>query len=139
MADFKMKRGESSRISTDKTKFQDGVIYLTTDDGWIYTDAMVGNQQKRIRTGGTRLVRVAATLTSKGWDKAAKTQKITVTGLGANQDGDIGLSMSANKEAREAARKARLTPTAQEAGSLTITADGEVPSVDIPVTVTLYV
>ena len=64
---------------------------------------------------------------------ADKTQVLSVEGLAENQKGSISVSGIASAEQREAARNAVLSPTAQTNGSLTITADGELPVVDIPV------
>lgn len=78
---------------------------------------------------------VEVTLTSSAWSSGAQT--VSVTGLGATQNGVVGVSKSATADQREAARAAALSVTAQAAGSLTITADGDVPTVNIPLTVTL--
>lgn len=78
---------------------------------------------------------VEVTLTSSAWSSGAQT--VSVTGLGATQNGVVGVSKSATANQREAARAAALSVTAQAAGSLTITADGDVPTVNIPLTVTL--
>ncbi len=135
----KFYRGKSDNISLEKTPFSDGSLYLTTDNGDLFADALVQDSQKRIRVGGIRVVCVSATLTSKGWDRDTKTQVLSVQGLGADQDAEVGLSMTADHAAREAARKAKLAPTAQGKESITITADGSLPTIDIPVTVTLYI
>lgn len=45
MADFKVLRGESSRISSDVTPIQDGQVYFTQDDGGLYIDT----EEKRTR------------------------------------------------------------------------------------------
>lgn len=81
---------------------------------------------------------VTGTLTVAGWTGTGPyTQALAVTGLGAAQNGDIGLTSSATAEQREAARNAMLSVTAQAAGTLTITADGDKPTVAIPVVVML--
>ncbi len=65
------------------------------------------------------------------------TQELAVDGLGALQNGDISVAHSATFEQRKAARYAKLCVTGQENGKLVISADGEMPEVDIPVTITL--
>ena len=78
---------------------------------------------------------VNVTLTASGW--SGNTQTVSVSGLGATQNGIIGIATTATQPQREGARAALLSVTAQAAGSLTITADGDKPGVDIPLTVTL--
>lgn len=81
---------------------------------------------------------VNATLTTAGWSGTSPfTQTLPVSGLLASQSGDIGLAQSATATQREAARGAMLSVTGQAVGSLTITADGDKPIVDLPVTVTM--
>ena len=65
------------------------------------------------------------------------TQELTVEGLGAVQNGNISVAQSATFEQREAARYAKLCVTGQKEGKLIVSADGEMPEVDIPVTVIL--
>ena len=45
----KFLRGKSANISTDTTPFSDGALLLTTDDGFIYADALVGDQMELAR------------------------------------------------------------------------------------------
>lgn len=78
---------------------------------------------------------VSVTLTAAGWSDNQQT--ISVTGLTANQNGSIGLAQSATSEQIDAARKACMYVCAQSAGSLTIAAKDDVPTVDIPVVVVL--
>lgn len=78
---------------------------------------------------------VNATLTASGWSSFKQT--ISVPGLGATQNGIIGLAQSATSTQRKAAREAGLNVVAQAAGSLTVEVDGYLPTVDIPITVIL--
>lgn len=78
---------------------------------------------------------VNATLTASGWSNSKQT--ISVPGLGATQNGLVGLAQSATSTQRKAAREAGLNVVAQAAGSLTIAIDGYIPTVDIPITVIL--
>ena len=83
--------------------------------------------------------KVAGTLSAAAWVGASApyTQQITVEGLTAEQNGSISLTQSATPEQREAARNALLFATNQTDGSLTITADGEKPKIDIPAEIIL--
>lgn len=65
------------------------------------------------------------------------TQELAVKGLGATQNGTISVSHDATIIQREAARNALLSITGQTDGALIISADGEMPEVDIPVVVIL--
>lgn len=84
---------------------------------------------------------VTATLTAGGWsagEEAPHTQELSVSGLGADQNGAAGLAQSATQEQRKAARLAGLGILSQAAGVLTIAADGEVPETDIPLQIMLF-
>ena len=65
------------------------------------------------------------------------TQELAVTGLSAAQNGTISVSHDATIIQRDAARNALLSIIGQTDGKLTISADGEMPEVDIPVVVIL--
>ena len=56
MALFKILKGESSRIDTGTTKFNEGYAYFTPDDAGFYIDASVGGSQKRIRINRREVV-----------------------------------------------------------------------------------
>lgn len=79
---------------------------------------------------------IDATLSSSNWSSSSQT--VTITGLTATSNGIIGISSTATSTQRDAARKAVLSPTAQSTNSITITADGNVPSVDIPITMIFW-
>lgn len=76
---------------------------------------------------------VAATLTAAGW--SGNTQTVSVADLTGNDDGDVALAPTITAEQITAAADAILLATAQAAGSITITAFGAVPSIDIPIIV----
>lgn len=65
------------------------------------------------------------------------TQELAVTGLSAAQNGTIAVAHDATITQREAARSALLSIVGQADGVLIIAADGEMPEVDIPVSVIL--
>lgn len=79
------------------------------------------------------------TLPAAGWTGTAApySQTVNVTGLTAGGNGDIGLAQTATAAQRAAARDAMLCVTGQAAGALTTTADGDKPTVNIPVIVTI--
>lgn len=78
---------------------------------------------------------VTATLTADGWTDNSQT--VSVTGMTDDANGDIGLAMAATSEQVEAAASAMLLCTASGSGTVTITAFGTVPTVDIPIQVTI--
>lgn len=78
---------------------------------------------------------VTVTLPAAGW--ASGRQTVAVSGLGAVQDGFAQIAQTATDAQRTAARDAVLSITGQAANQLTISADGEIPTVDIPITVVL--
>jgi hypothetical protein len=82
---------------------------------------------------------VTATLTAAGWTGLAApyTQTVSVAGMTSTANGTVGLADSATAAQREAARNALLSKTAQASGSITIAADGDKPTVDIPIAVIL--
>lgn len=84
-------------------------------------------------------ISVSATLLANAWTGVDSpfTQNISVEGLGATQNGTISVAHSATAEQREMAREAMLSVVGQEAGQLTIAADGEMPDIDIPVYIIL--
>lgn len=135
MALFKALRGDSSRISTDITPFHDGYAYLTTDDGGFYIDAATSSGNQRIRIN-PKDRNVTCTLLATGWSGGSQT--VAVDGLGAEQNGEASLPQNISAEALSAARAALLRVTGQAAGSITITAEGETPTVDIPILVVIY-
>lgn len=131
---FKILKGSSSRISTATTAFHEGYAYFTPDDSGFYIDATVDNAQKRIRINEPSKA-VSATLVASKWSNGKQT--VSVSGLGANQNGSVGLAQSASDAQITAARKASLFVSAQSAGSLTISAKDTTPSVDIPIVINL--
>ena len=114
-------------------KFQDwrrGVCG-TTNSNMTKIDAALAGKADKSRS-------VYLTLTAAGWTGTGPfTQVLTVTGLGADQAGNICVSHSATAEEREVVRNALLGIIGQAAGTLTIVADGDKPAIDIPVTVTI--
>lgn len=77
------------------------------------------------------------TATSSGWSGDIPTQTITVAGMTATSIAWVGLPETATAQQRDAARKAVMSPTAQGAGTITLTCDGAKPAIDIPIIVYL--
>lgn len=68
---------------------------------------------------------------------APYTQVLAVDGLRRTQNGIISISKEASKEQVSVAQDAELVLDAQEDGSLTVTARGEKPEIDLPVSILL--
>lgn len=77
------------------------------------------------------------TATSSGWSGDIPVQTINVSGMTATSIAWVGLPETATAQQRDAARKAVMSPTAQGAGTITLTCDGAKPTVDIPIIVYL--
>lgn len=88
---------------------------------------------------GGKSVSIECTLIASSWAgvDAPFTQELAVTNLGTAQNGNISVAHSATFEQREMARDAKLCVTGQSDGKLIISADGEMPDIDIPVVITL--
>ena len=103
-----------------------------TNSNMTKIDAVLGEKADRSET-------VHAVLLASGWagNDIPFTQTVAVEGLGALQNGSAQLSKSASDEQEDAAVRANLKVAGQADGTLTITARGEKPKVDIPIEVTL--
>lgn len=78
---------------------------------------------------------IALTIPTSTWINGENT--IPVDGLSANSNGIIGCSAAITAEQLAAAKLAELSISGQSDGNITIKASGTVPSVDIPVTLTI--
>lgn len=116
------------------TRFYDwrNQINGTNDSNMMKIDEVLGNK-------ADSSVSVEAVLTVSGWvgDTAPYTQELPIEGLGAAQNGSIGVSQSATMAQNDVALQAVLFVSGQEESKLIITANGVKPTVDIPVSVTL--
>ena len=140
MSLFKILRGSSSRIDTTTTPFHDGYAYFTPDNGGFYIDAEDGGEQKRIRISspsGDPSLMVTTVLSVSGWSSAGK-QTVTVSGLGADQNGIVGISQNITDEQFTALTSANLYVESQSEGAITIAAAGDVPSCDIPIAIMMF-
>ena len=134
MSLFKILKGDSSRVSMDITPFHDGYAYFTPDDGGFYIDSEDNGSQSRIRINPKSRV-INCTLQASGWISGS--QSVLVSGVTVDTNGSASLPASITDEQYRAASNACLTVTGQNIGSITITAKGTVPSIDIPIVVTL--
>ena len=109
-------------------------------------DTLDGQQASAFATTGAlsdvqaalRSRAVSATATAAGWTGSGPyTQEIAVTGMTATLNAIVGLSDTATAEQRDKCRAAMITPTAQGAGTITLTADGDKPGIDLPIAVTI--
>ena len=80
---------------------------------------------------------VSATLTTAWSGTGPFTQAVTIAGMTATKNGIAGLAPTATAAERAAAKAASLMLTSQGADTVTITADGDKPTVAIPLVVTL--
>lgn len=80
------------------------------------------------------------TLLASGWQNqnGAFIQTLAVPGITSLTNGELSLSHLASAEQRAQARGAQLAIINQQAGNITIVVDGEVPTIDIPVIVTVF-
>lgn len=111
------------RIPTPQTEG----TFLKSDFTWAVIEGSTG-----VGTAST----VRATLTASGWSD--KSQTVTVTGMTSSTINVVGLSDTATAAQREACANASLAVTGQDTNSLTIVADGIVPSVDMPILVIMF-
>ncbi len=101
-----------------------GVLsYLDANDDW--QTLLVGDSSV-----------VLATLLSSGW--TGNEQTVTVSGVDSATNGTAGLTQDITTAAYEAACDAALRVSAQGTDSVTITAMGDVPSVDIPIAIITF-
>lgn len=118
----------------DTTKFKEWreAINGTVNSNFTKLDDILADKSDKS-------VSVECVLVASAWTgiDSPFTQELAVEGLGAVQNGNISVAQGATFEQREMARDAKLCVTGQREGKLIISADGEMPDIDIPVTITL--
>ena len=133
MSIFKFLKGNSSRISTDITPFQDGYVYFTPDDGALYIDAAVGSENRRIKVGASRAI--DSVLFADKWENWQQT--IQIPEVKDGQNGLCSMKQGASNEQVEAVQNAGIYISAQKAGEVTFRYTDKIPQIDIPITIIL--
>jgi len=121
--------------SDSTTKFQEWreKINGVNDSNMVKIDTALGEKAQAS-------VAVSATLLASAWIGVDNpfTQTIAVAEIkSADDNGSISVAQSATFEQRQAARLAQLCITEQGAGYIVVSADNEMPDIDIPVTIIL--
>ncbi|MEY8573296.1 hypothetical protein AALD01_02665 [Oscillospiraceae bacterium 21-37] len=116
-------------------RFQDWREKMSGTDGsnMIKIDVALGEK-------ANKSVAITTTLMASAWAgiEAPFTQELSITGLAAEQNGEISIAHNATPLQRDIARSALLAVTGQSEGKLMIVADGELPEQDIPVSIILF-
>ena len=139
MALFQILRGDSSRIDTSSTPFNDGYAYFTPDDGGFYIDSENNGVQKRIRinpSNKSNSKAITSTLKASGWISGKQT--ISINDLKAYSNGLIGVAPNITTTQMNAVKKAELYISDQNDSGLTVCALGDIPNTDIPVIIILF-
>jgi len=115
--------------------------YTVSDAGEviIYTNTAFDGYVVITDLSGVGSTSVSATLAAASWvgSAAPYTQAVTVAGMTSTKNGNVGVAQSATAAQRTAARAAQMSVTSQGTDTITVTADGTLPTVDIPITVIL--
>ena len=104
----------------------------TEDSNMIKIDTALGEKANHSHS-------ITVTLLANNWSgiESPYTQEITIENLTQNQNGFFWLAHSATQDQRNMAREAMLAIIGQTDGKLVIAADGELPDIDIPITIIL--
>ena len=86
---------------------------------------------------GAESISVNTTLSTTWSGTGPYTQNVTISGMTSTKNATVGLASTATAAQREAARNAIFNVTNQTANQITITADGEKPTITIPISVIL--
>lgn len=105
-------------------------------------DSNMNKIDKALGEKAEHSVAIYATLLASAWAgiDSPFTQELFIDGIheAAKQNGHIYVSQEATFEQRDIARCAMLQVIGQSEGKLVISADGEMPEQDIPVTIILF-
>lgn len=105
-------------------------VYGETDSNMVKIDTALAGKAAMSQT-------TEYTLQASAWsgDVPPYTQVLLVEGLSATQNGVIGVSQNITPEQMEAVCDAELYVSSQSDGEMTISAKGNKPEVDIPVSI----
>lgn len=105
----------------------------TEDSNMMKIDAALGDMAHKS-------IVVNKTLASGSWagSTAPYTQQLVVEGLSEDTNGIIRVSEDASAAEIRAAQNAVLTVSAQSSGTLTVSAAGVKPEIDIPVSIMIF-
>lgn len=121
--------------SNADTNFKDWreAISGESESNFVKIDEELGKKSDKSRSFSTALL-------SSAWSgaNAPFTQSLSVDQLGADQNGTISIAHNATIEQRDVAREAMLSVVGQSENQLIISADGELPELDIPVVVIIF-
>ena len=96
---------------------------------WMYMCGVVDMKDFVVETT------LSGTLEASNW--SGTTYTLNNASITSTVDGSIGIANNATLEQRTATRKAMISVVSQAEGSITLVADGTIPTIDIPVTITL--
>lgn len=121
------------RFDIDQTSAYDAAAKARARQNMGAQQAMTAGSDYR-----AGVVDTVVNLTAAGWSGSAApyTQTVSVVGLLAASKGvEVGLSDTATQTQRTAARSAMIAPTGIADGQITVVADGDVPTIDLPMLV----
>ena len=127
-------------ITTDgKIGSTAGLIVKTTTSG-VLTTLAAGSSGQFLQYDGTwaavpHPTAVTATLSTTWEGSGPYTQSVTVSGVTSTNNITVSLASTADETQRNAARDALFSATAQATNSITVTADGDKPTVALPIRV----
>lgn len=84
---------------------------------------------------GGKMTSITGTAYSTNWTGSPATNTVSIPDLPADVSGFVGLANDATEEQRIEARNAILFPIGQAEGSVTLVADGQTPTMNLPIMV----
>ncbi len=129
----------STTITGLRTKTPTASMYTIIEDSNYTGKTTVGELVNSVIGDKESTTSYRTNLASSEWSSTKPySQTITVPNLDATQNGIISVANTATSLQREAARSAMLYIQSQSALSLVVAADGEKPSLNIPVEIILF-
>lgn len=113
----------------------EGIQYVTFDTLMRVKDELAARIEA-LEGKAESCVALAATALASAWTgDGPYEQEIAISGITESSNAIVGLSRAATADEAKVCRAARLRPTGQGAGSITLAADGPAPGIDLPLTV----